>query len=451
MEDKKMDFGKVLAVLAQTKEKPAPLEAVRQEKMEVPYLKNDGETDVRKLRLYIPEKAKSPMPHIYVPHYEMGEDALELRAYLAQGWAVASPTEAPQNANGGLTGDNLVFNSAALYTLRHLNWVDADRVVLVGGSAGAYMTLMLDALQLGLCGSVANGPIANLYFNFYKYWPYANSLNLTKLLEIKAKAEADPDRKADPLAVMQALKDLPIPFIAALNAGFEPMMSNFPNKEDVSRWEAFSPVALAECFSNPIMINHNTSDILVPIDQITKRFTYEKPGASLPESFSSRLPKDYPGKLSASLEERLPKEKTSVTRLVIEDPNADGTLPFDPGKAFCINIYDNGPVEGYGSHSAVIGTGHWDDVPYLRFLMERGAANSGFLTKEKLALLLDRYNGKSVQLPAHEGSVYGSASVYRAEVGEQLLRWASLHGKASLEELAETLTDEQKTALREIL
>ena len=451
MEDRKTDFGKVLAILAQPREKPAPLSGVHQEKLEIPYLKTDGETDVRKIRLYVPEQAKRPMPLIYVPHYEMGEDALELREYLAQGWAVASPTEAPPNANGGLAGDNLVFNNAALYAVRHLDWVDTDRVVLVGGSAGGYMTLMLDALQLGLCGSVANGPVTNLYFNFFKYWPYANSLNLAKLLEIKARAEAEPRGKADPLAVMQALKDLPIPFIAALNGGFEPIMASFPDKTDNSRWEAFSPVALAECFSNPIMVNHNTSDVLVPIDQITRRFTYEKPGDSLPEDFSSRLPEDYPGKLGRSLEERLPAEWTSVKRIVIEDPNADGTLPFDPEKAFCINVYDNGPVEGYGSHSAVIGTGRWDDIPYLRFLVERGASKTGFLTKEKLALLLDRYNGKSVQLPAQEGTIYGSASAYRTEVGEQLLWWASVHGKASLEELAGNLTDEQKAALREIL
>lgn len=451
MEKKNMDFGKVLAILSQPREKPAPLQGVTQEKIEVRYIKNDGERDVRKLRLYIPDDAERPMPLIFVPHYEMADDATELRAYLAEGWAVASPTEAPQNANGGLTGDNLVFNCAALYTVRHLDWVDPERVILVGGSAGGYMTLMLDALQLGLCGSIANGPIANLYFNFYQYWPYANSLNLAKLLELKAKAEAKPDQKPDPLAIMQALKDLPIPFIAALNGGFEPNMANFPEKEDVARWEAFSPVALAECFSNPIMVNHNTSDVLVPIDQITKRFTYEKPGTSLPESFNSRLPEDYPGRLHCSLEERLPSERTEVTRLVIEDPDADGVLPFDASKDFTINIYDNGPVEGYGSHSSTVGTGRWDDIPYLRSLVARGAAKTGFLTREKLELLLDRYNGKSVQLPAHEGEAYGSCSAYRSEVKEQLQRWASVHGKDFMERLAEGLNDEQKAALREIL
>ncbi|MBR5947825.1 MAG: prolyl oligopeptidase family serine peptidase [Clostridia bacterium] len=451
MEEKKMDFGKVLAILSQPREKPAPLQNVTQEKIEVPYLKNDGVRDVRKVRLYLPDNAARPMPLIYVPHYEMTDDAIELRAYLAEGWAVASPTEAPQNANGGLAGDDLVFNNAALNAVRHLDFVDPDRVVLVGGSAGGYMTLMLDALQLGLCGSIANGPITNLYFNFYKYWPYANGFNLAKIMELKAKAEAAPEQKPDPLAIMQALKDLPIPFIAALSGGFQPNMASFPDAENISRWEAFSPVALAECFSNPIMVNHNSSDILVPIDQITKRFTYEKPGASLPETFNSRLPEDYPGKLHCSLEERLPMERTEVTRLVIEDPNADGVLPFDADKDFTINIYDNGPVEGYGSHSAAIGTGRWDDIPYLRMLMEKGAAKTNFLTPEKLALLLDRYNGKSMQLPAHAGEGYGSLSSLQDEVKEQLLRWADAHGAATLEALAKNMDADRQAALARIL
>lgn len=281
MANEKMDFSKVLAILSQPREAPPPLENVERRRLEIPYITKAGTVDTRAAKLVLPSRASAPCPLIFVPHYEMGEDAAELRAYLNEGWAVACPVEAPQNANGGLTDDDLVFNNAALFTVRRLPEIDANRVALVGGSAGGYMTLMLNALQLGICGAVANGPITNVYFNFYKYFPYANSLNLAALAKLKPQAEQAPaDAKLDPLALMKALSGLPIPLIAALIGSFQPIMANFPDPEDVSRWEAFSPVALAEWFSNPIMINHNTSDVLVPIDQITKQFTYEKPGDS---------------------------------------------------------------------------------------------------------------------------------------------------------------------------
>lgn len=455
MANEKMDFSKVLAVLSQPRQVPPPLENVERRRLEIPYITKDGTVDTRIARLILPSRASAPCPLIFVPHYEMGEDAAELRAYLNEGWAVACPAEVPQSANGGLTDDDLVFNNAALFTVRRLQEIDGNRVALVGGSAGGYMTLMLNALQLGICGAVANSPITNVYFNFYQYFPYANSLNLAALAKLKTGTEQTPsDAKPDPLALMKALSSLPIPFLAAVGGSFQPIMANFPDPEDSSRWEAFSPVALAEWFSNPIMINHSTSDVLVPIDQITRKFTYEKPGDSLPESFSLRMPENYPGKLRYSMEERLPAEETDVVRLVIDDPNEDGTLPFDTAKRFQINIYDNGPAEGYGSHSSSVGTGRWDDVPYLRSLFALRAVETNILTPEKLRALLDRYAGKSVQLPAHEGvddSVYGSLEVYRQEVREELNRWTADNGTAALNALVQGFSDEYKLILNSLL
>ena len=53
----------------------------------------------------------------------------------------------------------------------------------------------------------------------------------------------------------------------------------------------------------------------------------------------------------------------------------------------------------------------------------------------KLRLLLERYQGRSIQLPAHTGiddSAYGSLKVYQQEVVEELTNYAKHH---SLEEL----------------
>ncbi len=441
MKQEKMDFAKVLAMLAQPKEPPAPLENVEKRRLEVHYISKEKKVEMRLMQMFLPMGVKQPMPLIYVPHYEMGEDAYELRKYLKKGWAVASPAEFNDNYNAQLTDDDLVFNNAALYTLRHLPEIDKTRIALVGGSAGGYMTLMLHALQLGICGSVANGPITNVYFNFHQYFQKANRLNLMALAKLAAEngqVEQPSNEKKEPLEVMQRLAALPIPFLAGLAGIFTPLLNNFPDVEDIGRWEALSPVALTEWFSSPLMVNHNTSDVLVPIDQITKQFTYAKPGESLPEDFDSRLPETNPGKLKYSLEERLPEDETSVERILVTDPNADGVLPFAEDKRFQINIWDNGPVEGYGSHSSQIGTAKWDDIPYLESIFARTAVKANVLTPEKLRAFLGRFNGQSVQLPAHEGiddSVYGSLEVYRKEVCEELAEWTRYNSIHALEEV----------------
>ena len=381
-----------------------PLDNIEQYTVDVQYINKTGAVDSRPIRLYVPGNVSRPMPLIYVPHYEMAENAAELRRYLEQGWAVASPTEVLPSHNGLLTDDDLVFNNAALYTLRHMDEFDNQRIAIVGGSAGGYTTLMLSALQMGNCASIATAPIANVYFNFYQYFQMAQR------------------------------DDAPF-FLKLVRDSFTPILDNFPDANDTERWEAFSAVGLANCYSSPFVITHMTSDILVPIDQITREFTYAHEGDSMPEGFSTRLPEENPGVLGHSLVDELPVELTNVEHIIIDDPNRNSGMPYDAEKLFNILIYDDGPTQSYGSHRATSGTGIIDDVPYLKAMFERGLAQNEVLTSGKLLLLLERYMGESIQLPAHEGvddTVYGSLAVYRREIVEELACWVSNH---SLEEL----------------
>jgi hypothetical protein len=68
-------------------------------------------------------------------------------------------------------------------------------------------------------------------------------------------------------------------------------------------------------------------------------------------------------------------------------------------------------------------------------MFSRSLAETEMLMPRKLLLLLDRYQGRSVQLPAHEGmddTVYGSLVIYQQEVVEELSQWAKNH---SMDEL----------------
>ncbi|MGX8682769.1 MAG: alpha/beta hydrolase [Bacteroidales bacterium] len=445
-----VDVQKLLAMQAQQSGEEAPLINVEQRRVDIKFINKHDSVVSRPMRLYIPQGVLQPMPVVYIPHYEMKDDAAELRKYLAEGWMVVSPTDFDNAYNGMLTDDDLVFNNAALYTLRHMPEVDAQRIALVGGSAGGYMTLMLNVLQMGNCVSVANSPIANVYFNFNQYFKAASELNGKAMGKVALKGMVrmlfakDENKMAAMLAPMM---QLPIPFAGMVGGMFAPINDNFPDKDDVKRWEALSAVGMADCFSSPFVLTHVTSDVLVPVDQITRRFTHEQEGKTMPKGFSTRLPMNYPGVLSHSLEDELPEALTKVKHIVISDPNENTVLPYDAEFPFNINIYDDGPTESYASHRASTGTGVIDDVPYLRDKLAQTLAQTEILMPGKLRLLLERYQGNSIQLPAHEGiddAIYGSLTIYQQEVVEELSRYVMNHSLKELENVAVEVTAQDK-------
>lgn len=450
MAREKMDMAKVLAILAQPKEPLPPLENAERMRLEIPYITKNGDVDTRAVRVVWYMNASKPMPLIFVPHYEMGEDSLELRDYLAQGWAVACPDAFDNKYNGTLLDDDMVFNNAAVYALRHCVEFDQDRMALVGGSAGGYMTMMLSGQKLNLCASIANGPITNAYFQLECYFKRANELNFAALLKMKQEGDAESSGNGakSPIEVMCSLQKLPLPFLAGLTRMFEPKKASGEPERDVAAWEAISAVGIADRYCSPVLVNHCTSDVLVPVDQITRRFTYPTPGDSLPADYDLRLPVDFPGRLGKSLEECLPPEKTRVERIIVpEQADFETVLPYDSAKQFNLNIFDDGPAEGFGTHSARMDVGRRLDVPYLQKMFEKTSKETCVLNTAMLESMLWRWLGRDAALPAHEGvndKAYGSLAMYRQEIQEELARYQA--GGGDVDAVAEKLLAENRDA-----
>lgn len=443
-----LNLEKLFAMQAQAKEQMPPLENVKKNIIDVPYIKRDGMKDIRKIILYTSEKAKAPMPLVYVPHYEMKEDSLEIRDYLLKGWAVSSCYDFKNEYNQELAFDDLVFNNAALYTLRNRADIDENKIAVVGGSAGGYMTMMLSAMQLGICCSVANGPICNLYFNFYQYFAEANRYNVEAIMEM-----SEEERKN----TLTLLSKLPLPFVGAVcsGAGFEQVMRHITDKEDMSEWEAISPTAFAECYSNPIYINHATSDILVPLDQITHEYVYDKLGSTMPEGYNYKMGK-VEGKLNYALCDRLDQSQLNLFKVEPYDGDEPKPFTFDKDKMFNVCICDEGAPEAFASHNLGTHTGRTTDINYIAYMFEQGASKTNVLTEEKLVLFAERYAGKAAQLVAHEGvddGVYGSLAVYREEILQELKKWKADNGEKAFEDIlkkALTGNPSYKTTLEEI-
>lgn len=117
-ESEGIDYAKVLSLQSQAGES-SELADVEKRTLEVKYINKEEKVETRPLILYVPQNVEGKIPLIYIPHYEIEKDSAELRQYLAEGWLVASPTAFDNAYNGILTADDMVFNNAALYTLRN--------------------------------------------------------------------------------------------------------------------------------------------------------------------------------------------------------------------------------------------------------------------------------------------------------------------------------------------
>ena len=442
MLNRRENFSRALDVLAQPKNPPALPDGTERRRLEIPYITRSGRTDVRLLQLYLPKDATRPLPVVFSPHYGLAETSPYLHAYLKNGWAAACPTDCPADCNGRLTDDDLVFNNAALYTLRRLPELDRSRIALVGGSAGGYMALMLNALQLGICCVVANSPLSNIYFNMGRFYEEVKRVN-------RSYPDPEPLENAGPKpdhGFLNGMEDALIPIPGAVFGFFDQVLENFPDPLDTDRWEAFSPSTLTAQFGSPVLVTHFTSDILVPIDQTTRRFTYPVPGKTLPPDFDSRLPESLPGKLGRSLEDNLPPEQTRTFLVPAPGGETVAPLPYAAERRFNLCIFDEGPVESYGGHRDQPFFGMLDHTAYLAEMFRKTSEQTCVLTPEKLKALLLRLEGESVQLPVRDNAdhaVYGSREVLRNEVCEELGDWRRIHGAAALDAVFHRMLEQE--------
>ncbi|MBM7642682.1 alpha/beta hydrolase family protein [Streptococcus loxodontisalivarius] len=415
-----LDSAVGFAMQPKSRETLITMDQVDKEVISVSYITKEGKVEQRPIKYYRPKDATGNIPLVYVPHYALDEGSVEWQTYLSNGWAVASPDEFTSAYNEVLVSDDLVFNNAALYTLRNKEGIDKERIALVGGSAGGYMTLMLDGLQLGNVAAIANSPVSNVYFNFEKHFLAANEINKN-----------------------WKLFDLPIPYVAMSVPRFTKNNDYIESLDDFDKWTELSPLGLAKMFSSPIVITHYTSDMLVPVDTTSKTYTYDKHDGTLPDDFSTRLPDNYPGILSHSLEEELPAGSVSTVKYNFSDLPSEFDLPYRTDSQFSINIIDDGKVSAKNSHNQT----DTEEVKtilygyYLTSMFEKGLGQTEVLSTEKALLLLERYQGKSPQLSAHENvdnTVYGSLVIYQEEIIDELKTYVSTK---SLEQLKQEMTE----------
>lgn len=449
MSNSKIDLAKLMATLAQSNTETELDRSVERRDLTIAFVSKDGTPTTRLLRVYLPEAASQPMPLIFTAHYEMPASSPELKLYCAKGWAVSTPLNFQNAYNGQLTDDDLVFNSAALTAVRRLPEIDRNRIAIIGGSAGGYMTLMLSALHLGPCCAVSFSGVTNITFNFAAYFEHAQGYNREALLQLSETDRAD---------LMRRIEVMPIPVLGAVGDLFSPIRENFPDLADEARLAAFSPACLTDYFSHPILLTHFTSDVLVPIDQLTRSFTYQTPGESLPAGFRLRLADfDMPKRLSHSLVESLPASDVQEVLVPAPEGNSDVIPAFDLNKRFNITVFDEGSVEAVAGHQKNYGLGKQDASQYIEAQFARSSHQTNWLTPAKLIAMAERYHGSSIQLPAYPGDdpdLYGTLAAHRRAVLEELTDFIENYGRETLAEVSQQVSQshpERRDRLAEMI
>ena len=345
--------------------------------VEYTYLDTMGQEKLGKAKLYLPagvQDGTTRFPLYYSAGYELDDHSSLM--HMQRGFVVISPRDLKDNP----LVQTINPDAALLHIARALPFVDDARVVIGGGSAGGYMTLMLAAETFPLAGAAADVPPVN--------WGY----NAAYFLQRK-----NWNKSGD-----QASKTPDLPVFSSVAPIAEQAAKVYGDNTDDPIWFRNAPLSQLDTITCPVLVYWSTADMLVPIDQVGKDWVRPFDPAAFPQGFTMD-----PDKLCATPEGRLRAldalsaadyelftlSEEQVRRLI---PGKDGSrespeLPFSHTKRWSIVILDEGapqPQVGHVEHP----------VPWMRntFIdqMTTGKIPATQLTLVKLERLMDRYAGK---------------------------------------------------------
>lgn len=398
---------------------PSPSGQVHKALVEFDYRDPEGKAAKGLAKLYLPaavEKRQRQFPLIHSAGYEL-DDAGAV-GLVGQGFVVLTAR--------GLESNPLVRtvnpDVALLHIARSLPIIDDAKVVVTGGSAGGYITLMVASETFPLAGAAPGVPPVN--------WGYNAAYFLQR----------DPGgTRQDPKGPATPVFDVIVPIVQqALKVyGDDP--------SDVVYFRN-SPLAHLPTVTCPVLVHWTTADMLVPIDQVGKTWVRPIDATKFPAGFTFD-----PDKLTTSPEGRRrltdvlnPNDyevflvsEQEIKKYLVAGKGVE--LAISETRRWSITILDEGAPEPQVGHNKYPVS--WSQRKFLAQSIDRKIA-ADQLTALKLERLMDRYAGRE-WLPAtlvhldepgsEQADVIRGLKTYVKAGTEHAKTFASLYGKLSME------------------
>jgi hypothetical protein len=387
------------------------------------YSDPQGKATEGKARVYFPAQfkaeGKTRLPLLFYAGYELNDGGA--LAFLNRGWIVVTPAALPANP----LIRHINPDVALLHFARRMPWIDDSRVMITGGSAGGWMTLMLTAETFPLAGAAPDVPPVN--------WGYNAKYFFTQLDKSGAAAGQTSAR---------------IPTLFMVSTMLKPSVEVHGGDFNDETWFASSPVAHVSTITCPVSVFWSTADVLVPIDQVGKQWVRGLESGKFPVGFSMEIEKLMQSEMGRrTLIEALPKEDYEI--YMVEVPKgtrlqggAEGTgkvvlhdLAFNKDKRWSLTIIEEGQA------SPEVGHQKYAVVPsrnaYFEHILKSPIAVHQ-LTLPKLERLIHRYTGKEWlpsrlkhldELEAERSDVMRGIATYISTSPEHARTFRELYGK----------------------
>ncbi len=330
-------------------------------------------------KIYFPAKfdpaSRHSTPMFFAAGYELPD--VSAAAFLKRGWIVVSPSQLPTNPLIRLMNPDV----ALMHFARDLPWIDDSKVVIGGGSAGGWMTLMLAAETFPLGGAAPDVPPV--------HWGY-NAAYFFKQLE-----------KCGPARGQTTAR---VPALFGVGTMLTPAVDDFGGEFGDDTWYADSPVAQLSTITCPVSIYWSTADVLVPIDQVGTQWVQQAAADTFPQGFTFQpaelLSQSAPFVpfLDALSPDSFELFELEVPQGVRRENGAEESgrtefreLPISSDKTWSISIVDEGaPVPDMDHRKYAFGLSRenfYDRISHQAISIDQ-------LTLSKLQRLMSRYAGR---------------------------------------------------------
>lgn len=421
----------------------------------VPYLGIEGDEKTGLARLVIPLshlESKKKLPAFCHVHYE--KDIGGAKKWAKKGWIVSTAVYTPPDGESPIDpaiGNGYNLAKAIIQWIKRIPIVDSSHIFIDGASQGGYMALAMSAEFFPVIATHSDVPVVNWAYNISYF-----------------------EANREIAGVGKPIAEAPLPGIASVIGLADMCYKYFTNNLNDECWFYLSPISYVHLITNPVLITCATGDMLVPIEQMTRKYVREIDTSKFPNGFTRDFQKlNFCEKAKKVFEECLPEQDYEVFVLQPQLHSFEITLemllnsklkpkkkpnnqdkPWSKDKQWSLLYLDEGPPTPYASHTKM----EWSLSPDTFVEAHRNAPlKISLLTLSKLVHLLKRYQGiqdpeiklknqkvaNRLNYPNLEKiDVINSLITYIEQSKEHLLHLQNLYSQSPIKPFGETITPE---------